>query len=86
MIGEVGADLIVHGHEHRDMTEEIAGPHGPVPVRGVASGTYEHDKPHRTARYRVFEIERGRITSDHVRVWRRSDSRFRGRARNVAAI
>ena len=76
VIGEVGAGLIVHGHEHRDMVESIAGPSGPVPVRGVASGTYEHDKPHRTARYRVFEIERGRITSDHVRVWRRGDSIF----------
>jgi 3',5'-cyclic AMP phosphodiesterase CpdA len=80
VIGEVGADLIVHGHEHRDMVEAIAGPTGPVPVRGVASGTYEHDKPHRTARYRVFEIERGRITSDHVRVWRRSDSIFAAEA------
>ena len=76
VIGESGASLIVHGHEHRDMAEEIAGPRGPVPVRGIASGTYEHDKPHRTARYRVFEIERGVITSDHVRVWRRGDSRF----------
>ena len=47
-----------------------------VPVRGVASGTYEHDKPHRTARYRVFEIERGAITSDHVRVWQRGNGIF----------
>jgi 3',5'-cyclic AMP phosphodiesterase CpdA len=76
VIAEVGCDLIVHGHEHRDMTESLAGPAGPVQVRGVASGTYDHDKPHRTARYRIFEIERGRITTDHVRVWRRSDSRF----------
>jgi len=76
VIGEVGAELIVHGHEHRDMTEHIAGPNGPVLVRGVPSGTYEHDKPHRTARYRVFEIERGAVTSEHVRVWQRSDSRF----------
>jgi 3',5'-cyclic AMP phosphodiesterase CpdA len=76
VIAEVGADLIVHGHEHRDMTEMLAGPHGAVPVRGIASGTYEHDKPHRTARYRVFEIERGAITSDHVRVWQRSNGIF----------
>ena len=76
VIGMAGAELIVHGHEHRDMVEAIAGPQGPVPVRGIASGTYEHDKPHRTARYRVFEIERGAITSDHVRVWRRNDSIF----------
>ena len=80
VIAEAGAELVVHGHEHRDMTEVIAGPDGPVPVRGIASGTYEHDKPHRTARYRVFELaagtERGVVTSDHVRVWRRGDSRF----------
>ncbi len=76
ILREVGAALVVHGHEHRDMAEEIAGPAGPIPIRGIASGTYEHDKPHRTARYRVFEIERGVITSDHVRVWRRGDSRF----------
>ena len=76
VIAEVGADLIVHGHEHRDMTEMLAGPAGQVPVRGVASGTYEHDKPHRTARYRVFEIQRGAITSDHVRVWQRGNGIF----------
>ncbi|MFT3698361.1 MAG: metallophosphoesterase [Kofleriaceae bacterium] len=76
VLAEAGAELVVHGHEHRDMEEFIAGPQGPIPVRGIASGTYEHDKPHRTARYRVFEIERGRMTSDHVRVWRRSDSCF----------
>lgn len=76
VIGEVGAELIVHGHEHRDMVEHIAGPNGPVLVRGVASGTYEHDKPHRTARYRVFEIQRGAVTSEEVRVWRRNDSIF----------
>jgi len=76
VIAAAGADLIVHGHEHRDMTEMLAGPAGDVPVRGVASGTYEHDKPHRTARYRVFEIERGAITSDHVRVWQRSNGIF----------
>src|SRR5690606_12503033 len=35
MIGEAGATLIVHGHEHVDMTEELVGPAGPVPVRGV---------------------------------------------------
>ena len=76
VIGTCGADLIVHGHEHRDMTEQIAGPSGPVPVRGVASGTYEHDDPSRTARYRVYEISEGKIRSDHVRVWDREHGGF----------
>jgi 3',5'-cyclic AMP phosphodiesterase CpdA len=70
-----GADLIVHGHEHRDMTEQLAGPAGPIAVRGVASGTYSHDKPERTARYRIYEIAGGQIVSDHVRVWNREHAR-----------
>ncbi len=76
VIGEGGADLIVHGHEHRDMSEQLVGPSGPIPVRGVASGTYEHDKPERTARYRIYEIVGGQIASDHVRVWNREHGRF----------
>jgi 3',5'-cyclic AMP phosphodiesterase CpdA len=80
VIAEGGADLIVHGHEHRDMTEELAGPGGPVPVRGVASGTYHHDKPERTGRYRIYEIGPGQIRSDHVRVWNREHGRFEAQA------
>src|SRR3569623_509331 len=76
VIAEGGDDLIVHGHEHRDMSEQLLGPSGPIPVRGVASGTYEHDLPERTARYRIYEIAGVHITSDHVRVWNRGDGRF----------
>lgn len=76
VIEAAGADLIVHGHEHRDMTEVLAGPGGPISVRGVASGTYEHDKPERTARYRIYEIAAGRIAADHVRLWKREHGRF----------
>jgi len=81
-----GADLIVHGHEHRDMTELLAGPNDTkVPVRGVPSGTYHHhapragaghDKADRTARYRLFDIEDGRITEVGVRVWDPVEHRF----------
>ena len=76
VIADVGADLIVHGHEHQDLTEELAGPAGPIPVRGIASGTYHHNKPDRIGRYRIFEIERGKIVSDYVRVWNRESGRF----------
>jgi 3',5'-cyclic AMP phosphodiesterase CpdA len=76
VIAEAGADLIVHGHEHRDMTESLAGPDGPVPVRGVPSGTYFHNKPERSARYRIFEIARGTVASDHVRIWDRERRTF----------
>src|SRR5439155_18750685 len=30
VIAETGADLIVHGHEHRDMTCSLPGPEAPV--------------------------------------------------------
>lgn len=76
VIAAAGADLIVHGHEHRDMTEALPGPAGPVPVRGVASGTYLHNKPDRVARYRIYELAGGRILHDHVRVWDRERGAF----------
>jgi 3',5'-cyclic AMP phosphodiesterase CpdA len=78
VIAEHGADLIVHGHEHRDMTELMAGPHGEhIPVRGVVSGTYFHDQlDDRTARYRIFDVEGGTIVRDHTRVWDRERRRF----------
>ncbi len=77
VIGRVGAELIVHGHEHRDMKESLDGPGGTtVPVLGVVSGTYFHDKPEKTARYRIFEIEHGSLVTTHQRLWDRDARRF----------
>jgi 3',5'-cyclic AMP phosphodiesterase CpdA len=80
VIREVGADLIVHGHEHRDMTESLVGPAGAIPVRGVPSGTYENDQPARTARYRIFEIGDGKVMAESERIWDREQHRFRASA------
>ncbi|MBA3464719.1 MAG: metallophosphoesterase [Deltaproteobacteria bacterium] len=77
VIAQHGAELIVHGHEHVDLVESLAGPDGKhVPVRGIASGTYFHNKPERIARYRIYEIDGGQIRSDHVRVWDRERGVF----------
>jgi 3',5'-cyclic AMP phosphodiesterase CpdA len=76
VIAEVGAEVILHGHEHRDMRESLPGPRGPVPVLGVCSGTYEAGVPARTARYRILEIEGGKLRSDHCRVWHRDRKAF----------
>jgi len=76
VIAQAGAHLIVHGHEHRDMTEVLPGPAGPVPVRGIASGTYFHNKPERIARYRIYELAGGSVASDHVRIWDRERRAF----------
>jgi 3',5'-cyclic AMP phosphodiesterase CpdA len=77
VIANAGADLVVHGHEHRDLIELLPGPNGAsVPVRGVASGTYFHNKPERTARYRIFDIDANGIRADHVRIWQPQQNVF----------
>ena len=76
ILAEHGADLVLHGHEHQDLTESLPGPSGVIPVRGIASGTYHHNKVDRIARYRVFEIEHGKFVRDYVRVWTRDAGRF----------
>ncbi len=76
VIAAYGAELIVHGHEHRDLTEALPGLAGPVPVRGISSGTYFHNQPERTARYRIFDIHAGVVGADHVRIWNRELGRF----------
>jgi 3',5'-cyclic AMP phosphodiesterase CpdA len=77
VLREVGADLVVHGHEHRNIRETLPGPNGTtIPVLGVWSGTYNGDKPGRLGRYRIFDIEGGKIVGEHVRVWRPDDGGF----------
>ena len=76
VIAEAGAELVVHGHEHRDLHETLATPQGTVDVLGVPSGTYEAGVPDRTARYRVIEIGDGRIIGQHLRVWHRARRAF----------
>jgi 3',5'-cyclic AMP phosphodiesterase CpdA len=79
VLGRTGAELVVHGHEHRDMAEEIHG----IPVLGVPSGTYHAHRPELTARYRVIDIEagpgggrEGSKIVHHLRVWHRDRREF----------
>lgn len=77
VICELGADLVIHGHEHRDLREEWTDAKGrSIPVLGVPSGTYEANRPALTGRYRVIEVEAGRIIGHHLRVWHRASRRF----------
>lgn len=73
IIHEHGAEMVLHGHEHRDLTDQVYGPDGPVPVRCIQSASYEAGKPERRARYRIFEIRQDldipRIVREDVRVW-----------------
>lgn len=80
VLARVGAELVLHGHEHENLLETLPGPDGPIPVLGIVSGTYEASRPARTARYRVFDIEgtgrRDARIHHHLRVWRRDEGAF----------
>jgi 3',5'-cyclic AMP phosphodiesterase CpdA len=63
LLRRVGCELVLHGHEHRDLRAELDGPSGPIPVIGVGSGSYDDPRPERRARYNVYRIEERRLVS-----------------------
>jgi 3',5'-cyclic AMP phosphodiesterase CpdA len=59
VIADVGAELILHGHEHRFRFGELAGARGPVPVFGVPSASMLPGRPGEVAgQYHLHRIER----------------------------
>lgn len=58
VLAEVGCELVLHGHEHRDVRSTLPGPTGDIPVIGVGSGTYSDPRPARAARYNIYTVER----------------------------
>ena len=54
-----GAELVLHGHNHRQMVARIAGPNGPVPVVGVASASAVPGTAGHRGAYHLFEISGG---------------------------
>jgi len=81
VLAEVGAEMVLHGHEHRDLLHLLPGPDGAeIPVLGIQSGTYEAGKPERRARYRLFDIAdgagRGSSIEISTRVWDPAAERF----------
>ncbi len=53
-----GAELILHGHNHRTMVEHMRGPDGDVPVVGVGSASAVPGTPHHRAIYHLYRIEK----------------------------
>ena len=56
LIRRAGAELIVHGHNHRLCLARMEGPKGLVPVVGVPSASVVPGTPHQPAGYHLFEI------------------------------
>lgn len=57
VLGRTGADLVLHGHAHRLLIDEVAGPRGRIPVVGVRSSSYGGDTPDKRAQYHLYRIE-----------------------------
>jgi len=81
VLAEKGAELVLHGHEHLDLRNELPGPDGPIPVHGVQSGSYAIDSERRRARYRIYTIDRmngsrPRLTQFETRTWRPAHTAF----------
>jgi len=57
IIKRAGAELIIHGHNHKLSVAHIEGPKGLVPVVGVASGSAVGGTPNHRAGYNLFEID-----------------------------
>lgn len=57
-IAEAGAELILHGHDHKFGSEKISGPGASVPVVGVPSASAGRDGKHPVAHYQLYGIER----------------------------
>lgn len=57
LLARTGADLVLHGHDHRDFFNDLPGPRGKrIPVVGVGSASY-NGPADRRSRYHVFEID-----------------------------
>ncbi|RMH43148.1 MAG: metallophosphoesterase, partial [Deltaproteobacteria bacterium] len=55
VLAELGADLVLHGHEHRDLRADIPRPDGaPIPVLGVRSATYAGRRASHRAGYTIY--------------------------------
>ncbi len=57
MIGRVGAELIIHGHNHKLYVDYIEGPAKPVPVVGVPSASAVKGNPRNRAGYHLFSVD-----------------------------
>jgi 3',5'-cyclic AMP phosphodiesterase CpdA len=58
LIAKHGAELIIHGHNHRHSLAHIAGPNGPVPIVGVASASAVPGTERHRAAWQMYEITR----------------------------
>ena len=59
VIGQAGAELVMHGHDHRASLGAIPSAHGPIPVVGVPSASAGADDDRGAGRYNLYRISGG---------------------------
>jgi 3',5'-cyclic AMP phosphodiesterase CpdA len=59
VLRRAGADLVLHGHNHRTQLFRVPGPEGPIPVVGVRSSSYMGRKATKQAHYHIYDFEPG---------------------------
>jgi 3',5'-cyclic AMP phosphodiesterase CpdA len=67
-----GAELVLHGHNHREMVNFTAGPEHQIPVVGVPSASSNGMGHHEPAGWNLYKISRNQgnwITDVSVRGW-----------------
>lgn len=57
LLARHGAELVLHGHNHRHSLSRIAGKSGEIPVLGVASASAVPGTPHHRAEYHLIRID-----------------------------
>jgi hypothetical protein len=58
VLERAGAELVIHGHNHRSEFKSLAGEQGAIPVVGVRSASYAGSNPDKTAQYHIYQFER----------------------------
>lgn len=79
VIARQGAELILHGHAHVSMEEELVAGARHIPVLGVPSASNSSPIPQRTARYHICRFEHtagGWILRLTVRAYSPAQNRF----------
>ncbi len=57
VLRRTGADLVLHGHNHRSQFFQVPGPDGPIPVVGVRSASNRGNDPEKRAQYHLYDVE-----------------------------
>lgn len=60
VLERAGAELVIHGHNHRSEFKSLVGRDGEIPVVGVRSGSYGGPNPKKTAQYHIYQLERAK--------------------------